>query len=108
MWIGDNEGWLSIVKHNRKQNYLLVRARNREHIENIFPNAEIYVNLNADYPYRSDISIINVYLTIATRILEIDYYNFKNSVQEKKYARYLNKVWNIMYDYGSKFRNSNK
>tara|TARA_B100001996_G_scaffold329816_1_gene277688 strand:+ start:302 stop:628 length:327 start_codon:yes stop_codon:yes gene_type:complete len=108
MWIGDNEGWLSIVKHKEKQNCLLVRSRNREHIENIFPDAEIYVNLNADYPYRSDISIINVCLTIATRILEIDYYNFKNSVKEKKYARYLNKAWGVMYDYGLKFRTSSK
>ena len=73
MWIGDNEGWLSIVKHLDKDDHLLVRARRKEHIKNIFPDANIYENMKADYPYRADIPKSDVISTMVERVDRIDY-----------------------------------
>jgi len=104
MWIGDNEGWLSIVKHLDKPDHLLVRARRREHIEKIFPNADIYENMKADYPYRADIPKSDVISIMVDRIDRIDYPNFKDSVKEPMYGEALTKVWNVMYTYGIPYR----
>ena len=106
MWIGDNEGWLSIVKHLDKPNHLLVRARRREHIEKIFPDADIYENHKADYPYRADIPKSDVISTMVERIDRIDYPNFKKSVKEQYYANALDSVWQIMYTYGLPYKQS--
>ena len=104
MWIGDNEGWLSIVKHLDKDDHLLVRARRKEHIKNIFPDANIYENMKADYPYRADIPKSDVISTMVERVDRIDYPNFKNSVKDKAYAKALNHVWHILWTYGADYR----
>jgi len=107
MWIGDNEGWLSIVKHLDKPGYLLVRARRRVHIEKIFPDADIYENMKADYPYRADILKEDVQNTMVKRIERINYGNFKNSVQDTHFKHALSNVWWTMNTYGLKYRKGN-
>ena len=55
MWVALTEGWLSIVAHRDKPDHLLVRARNPKHITRTFPDAEMYTNADADYPFRADV-----------------------------------------------------
>lgn len=99
MWIGHNKGWLSIVAHRNKPEHLLVRARKEEHITEIWDDAEIYVDANADYPYRADILRQDVARELSFSIASIEYSNFKNSVKDRKLAGAYHDVWNVMFDY---------
>ena len=58
MWIVLTNGWLSIVSHREYPEMLLVRARKPEHIQDNFPEAEVYTDEDADYPYRADVLIM--------------------------------------------------
>jgi len=104
MWIATNKGWLSIVNHRDKQGILLVRARNKNHIESIFEDAEVYEDANADYPYRADIEEVEVSRIIGDMLLDITYDNFKASVGDYHYHLALMGVWEEMYDYGKRYR----
>jgi len=100
MWIGHNKGWLSIVAHRDKPEYLLVRARKPEHITEIWKNADVYENENADYYYRADILRQEVARIIGYTIVDINYDNFKNSVKDWELGTAYSKVWTVMFDYG--------
>ena len=99
MWIGHNKGWVSIVAHRDKPEYLLVRARKSEHITEIWENADVYENENADYRYRADILRQEVARNLGYNIVDIQYTNFKNSVKERKLAGAYHDIWNVMFDY---------
>jgi hypothetical protein len=104
MWIATNKGWLSIVRHRNKENTLLVRARNKNHIESIFEDAEVYEDANADYPYRADIHLYTVGTVIGDLLMGINYDNFKASVDDYHYHHALVGVWDEMYRYGKQYR----
>lgn len=104
MWIATNKGWLSIVKHRDKQDILLVRARNKNHIESIFEDAEVYEDANADYPYRADLHLYTVGAVIDDLLMNINYDNFKASVDDYHYHHALVGVWEEMYQYGKQYR----
>tara|TARA_R110000751_G_scaffold286675_3_gene391231 strand:- start:9707 stop:10051 length:345 start_codon:yes stop_codon:yes gene_type:complete len=104
MWFAHNEGWLSIVMHRTRPEHLLVRARKYEHIESLFPHEDIYTDFNADYPYRADVLREDVATTIANELMEIDYDNFKNSVNDTSLRIAYGKVWEDMYKYGYEYR----
>ena len=80
MWIGLNDGWLSIVANRNDDETLLVRARSESHIMSAFPDCDMFVLKNADYPYRAYIERRLVANEISKRLMEIDYDNFKASV----------------------------
>lgn len=104
MWIATNKGWLSIVRHRDKEHTLLVRARNKNHIESIFEDAEVYEDADADYPYRADIDDVEVARIISLKVVNINYDNFKASVDDYHYHFALVGVWQEMYDYGESYR----
>lgn len=104
MWIATNKGWLSIVRHRDKEHTLLVRARNKNHIESIFEDAEVYEDANADYPYRADIHLYTVGTVIGDLLMNINYDNFKASVDDYHYHLALTEVWDDMYRYGRQYR----
>jgi len=97
MWIGLNDGWLSIVENYNDKNTLLVRARKLEHLLKAFPMCEYWRDLDADYPFRAYIPRKVVAKVIAKRIEDINYPNFKNSVEEDKLHSAYNEVWQTMY-----------
>jgi hypothetical protein len=80
MWIFTQKGFLSIVRHTDKPNVLIVRSRFRGHIEKMFPNAHVTENIGTDYRYRAELNPEEVSKAIAKMILEIDYPNFKGSL----------------------------
>jgi len=99
MWIGLNDGWLSIVKNLNDEKTLLVRARSEKHLLNVFPNCKHWVDFEADYPHRAYIDREIVMNVITQRIMDIDYPNFKNSVEEHTLVNAYHRVWETMANY---------
>ena len=97
MWIGLNDGWLSIVKNLYDEKTLLVRARSLKHLTNVFPECDYFKDSSADYPYRAFITREVVADVIANRLMEIEYPNFKNSVEDDKLHNVYNTLWNELY-----------
>ena len=104
MWLALSNGWLSIVAHRDKPECLLVRARNENHIESYFPDADMYTDVDADYPYRADIHRDVVADVMTEYVYDIQYDNYKNSVNEEAYHDTLIGVWNKVYAYGIPYR----
>ena len=88
MWIFTQRGFLSIVKHTDKPNVLLVRSRFRGHIQRVFPKARVVEDVGSDYRFRAHLPIKEVSKVIARLVSEIDYDNFKNSLDTSD-ERYL-------------------
>tara|TARA_Y100000310_G_scaffold324189_1_gene385753 strand:- start:9906 stop:10400 length:495 start_codon:yes stop_codon:yes gene_type:complete len=104
MWIMMNDSFLSIVAHRDKPGMLLVRARHPEHIRAVFPGVDTWIDDEADYPFRAEVSRGHVSAVIAKQVGDIDYPNFKNSVRDKGlYAAYT-RVWEALCGWGSNFR----
>ena len=100
MWIALTNGWLSIVSHREYPEMLLIRARKPEHIQDNFPEVEVYVDAGADYPYRANVLRTETADIIADILTDIQYDNFKNNVEDYDLADYLGNVWHVMYGYG--------
>ncbi len=76
---------------------LLVRARRKSDIKQVFPGHPIKETRHTDYRYRTTVPRYVVADTIANRILAIDYDNFKNSVEDHDLHAAYARVWGIMY-----------
>ena len=95
MWIALNNSFLSIVENLNNPGELLVRARLKGDIENVFPEALTFEDQSADYRYRAFLERQLVAEVIADKILSINYGNFKSSIDKSEHLRhdvYL-KVW---------------
>ena len=93
MWIQFNNAFLSIVINRDNKSELLVRARVKGDIETIFPDADVFEDNNADYKYRSFISKAKVAAKMMFKMTEINYDNFKNSVNEIERKNAYSNVW---------------
>jgi len=93
MWIQFNNAFLSIVENREKKIELLVRARVKGDIEKVFPEADIFEDNNADYKYRAFISKAIVAEKIMLKVTEINYDNFKNSVEEIERKKVYGNIW---------------
>ena len=83
MWIMTNNGYLSIVSKDCGPAELLVRARRAGDIERVFPYAEVTRHTNSDYLYRAVLPRDAVKQALAAMIDQIDYPNFKDSVEDR-------------------------
>ena len=96
MWIMTNNSYLSIVSKDCAPAELLVRARRAGDIERIFPDAKATRNTNSDYLYRAVLPRDAVKQALAAMIDQIDYPNFKDSVEDRSlHAAYVS-VWCAM------------
>ena len=93
MWIQFNNAFLSIVENRDNKLELLVRARIKGDIEEIFPEADVFEDESADYKYRTFISKAKVAARMMLKMTEINYDNFKNSVKEDDRKSSYNNVW---------------
>lgn len=86
MWICLNDGFISAVENTRDLtgNQLVIRARKREHLENIFPKSDVVETLDTDYRFRVFMTKEDFSKVLASRALNINYDNFKNSVKDEK------------------------
>jgi hypothetical protein len=102
MWIFSQMGFISIVRHTDKPETLIVRSRFKGHIEKMFPKARVSEDAGTDYRFRAELSPKQVSQTIAKMILNIDYPNFKSSLDMNDEG-YLNCCFDV---YNSVARNS--
>ena len=93
MWVFMNDAFLSIVDKSNKPNCLLVRARDAEHITNVFPEAEVRSDGGTDYQYRADIPREQVAQAVSDRIRDINYDNFKSSIRDHRLHDACMRVW---------------
>lgn len=105
MWLYVSGGFVSIVAHRTEPEHLLVRARHPEHIASILPDADPTHMPSADYPYRTVVRRGDVHRALAEYILNLDYDNFKNSVDDSEYHDACLDVWRTMWSYGNRYRN---
>jgi hypothetical protein len=98
MWIMFSDCFLSIVSKDCQQDQLLVRARREGDIERVFPEANVKKDTKTDYLYRAVIPRMEIALAIAERIDDIDYPNFKDSVEVKDLHRAYMQVWFAMVE----------
>jgi hypothetical protein len=109
MWIASKNGWFSVVVDLEREDRMLIRARCRADIFNLFnahqdlPSIERPASDESrDYRWRMSISKAD-WVQLAARLAEgVDYSNFKNTVHEKpdqgsKGRAYL-VIWRAMRD----------
>jgi hypothetical protein len=93
MWIFLTDAMLSIVDKGGDGSTLLVRARRREDISRVFPDAQIQKGGGTDYLFRARIDREEVALRLAEAVRGIHYDNFKSAVAEDdRHDAYL-RVW---------------
>lgn len=97
MWIMMNDAMFSIVQDTEVSSNLLVRARIRNNIEDVF-DVQAVETTDSDYRFRAYMDRDYVMKIISDRIDEIDYPNFKNSVTEPVLKKAYNQVWSVMYN----------
>ena len=96
MWLMFSDCFLSVVSKDCGLAELLVRARRAGDIEKVFPDAKVIRNTNSDYLYRAVLPRAAVKQALAAMIDQIDYPNFKDSVEEGSlHAAYVS-VWCAM------------
>ena len=95
MWIYLNNSFLSVVRPSDidANGILMVRARIKRDIEQVFPGAEITNTPMRDYPYRAFIASKLVADAIADQILGIEYSNFKQSTTDIHRHQVYRRVW---------------
>lgn len=99
MWICTNFGFFSIVKDTKNKDHLLIRARRKEDLEELlkYVNADIVVTPDNDYHYRVSLHKYSVSDIISLRIDDIDYTNFKNSVNDPDLHHMYEMWWRNHY-----------
>ena len=101
MWICLNNAFLSIIAPTAgttaaKSGVLIVRARCKGDIEDVFPDASVTHTPNRDYAFRATIGREAVADAIAAQARQIDYGNFKDSVTEcDRHDAYF-EIWKAM------------
>jgi|TARA_R110002020_G_scaffold197254_1_gene398325 hypothetical protein len=98
MWLFLSNGVLSVVNHRDLEDTVLVRARVREHISYYFGNEGIYVDMEADYPYRYNLEKEGFKEFLAEYVDEMEYDNFKNSVRSSAMKGACMRVWTVIWD----------
>jgi hypothetical protein len=98
MWLFTSKSFISIVADKDDPTRRLLRSRCPGDIEELFPDANVFEDTNADYRYRAFVSAGDVKTRIGQYIEEIDYPNFKNSIPmyKRAYLYACTGVWSIM------------
>ena len=101
MWLFTSKSFLSVVadKENPTGDRLLVRSRIMGDIEEVFPDADVMETCNADYRFRAWVSREKVNNAISEYVQNLNYINFKNSVEDQARIRPLMGVWSTMYEH---------
>ena len=104
MWLYLSGGFLSIVAHRHQPDDLLVRARHPDHINGVFPEAQVIHLGAADYPYRTVLPREAVQEAVSAYLSSMAYDNFKNSIPDDDYHDVCLDVWRTMWAYGNRNR----
>lgn len=105
MWVALNKGFFSIVESKADDKVLAVRARLRGDLERVWATemmserAAVTETPDRDYRFRTFLSRRVVAEKIRREVLDIDYNNFKNSVEDKKLSKMYTDIWTAAYDH---------
>jgi len=101
MWIFMSDAMLSIVQksEDKERGSLTVRARGPGEIESVFPEAQVIELRNCDYRFRAVIARETVAKTVFSRLMTLEYDNFKNSIKDEDLESACHDVWSIMFQY---------
>ena len=109
MWLFTSNSFVSVVadRDDTQSPRLLVRARIKGDIDQLFPNAEVMETPLADYRYRAWVDRQAVSNAFKKQVEGLTYTNFKNSVKDKERLKPLMHVWQAMFDYQKATRSEN-
>jgi hypothetical protein len=99
MWISFNDGFISAIQDHKDVDGLVVRARRKEHLENIFPGLEIFTGIGSDYEHRVFIKKAKFATILAKRAGDINYTNFKSSVKDDDLHRLYMRFWHLHHEF---------
>ena len=104
MWICFNDAFISAVESDDDANVFKVRARKKQHLKTLFPGKKIYTTENTDYRHRVFVSRKAFARMVADRIEQVDYTNFKDSVEDKKLHDLYADFWELHWKYQQETR----
>ena len=103
MWLFTPEGFISVVadKNDILGDRLLVRARNKYHLEVIseYLTSDIFEVKPSDYAWRAWTTRSNLASYIISHISSMNYTNFKNEIHNHEYHDACLGVWEEMWKY---------
>ena len=101
MWFCFNDGFLSVVADKTKPARVMVRARRKIDLVNVFgPDVEIVETPEADYRWRTFLHREAFKQVVNSRIDTMNYTNFKDSVKDHDLHRMYVEVWERHAKYG--------
>lgn len=95
MWLFSKNGFFSIVEHKDDHNLLLVRSRVKGDIDGCWPVKE-KEGLGSDYRFRAPIRRSDVADRISQIVQDINYPDFKASVEDERRLSWYFQVWDVM------------
>jgi hypothetical protein len=99
MWICLNDAFVSAVQDRNRPDYLVVRARKRQHLKLLFPDVEVIDTPDADYACRVFVSKQQFIGVLSQRVEDIGYPNFKNSAHEHELHDLYSGFWQAHWAY---------
>ena len=94
MWIMLSDCFFSMVNKDCPKDSLLVRARRPGDIEKVFgQNVKVTRSTDSDYLFRAIVAIEQVEMALQRAAKNIDYENFKDSVEDHALHLAYMKVW---------------
>lgn len=101
MWLFTNKGFVSIVQDFQIPGNVLVRARSKKHLQDLFPDQEVQVTPLADYRFRVSLPQAQIADRVREWVAGIDYTNFKDSIPDDEYHDATLDVWRTMFAFQS-------
>lgn len=99
MWLCFNDGFLSAVVDKNNPARMMVRARRKKDLLNVFGDVEVIENAGSDYRWRAFVDRTAFAAVVAARIENIDYTNFKNSVDDHDLHDLYMNFWTMHHRY---------
>jgi hypothetical protein len=93
MWLFSQQGMFSIVEDQYSPEHLIVRARVKGDIERYWPYAVVERTEHSDYLYRAPVPKTDVAEVIAKMVMDIDYANYKDSIEDERRSMFYARVW---------------
>ena len=105
MWVCLNNAFISAVQDENDADLLKIRARNRNHLKVLFPKSKIFSSEATDYRFRVFVPKAEFAALIAKKAMEINYPNFKDSVQDDKLHKLYADFWSLHWRYQQSMKN---
>ena len=95
MWVFLSGGFVSIVAHRTLPGHLMVRARDPQHLRQIWPEADVQLTPKAEYPARIVVPREEVSRRLSQETESMSYPNFKASLTDDAYHDLCMDVWTV-------------